>query len=349
MKLRGLIAEAQAIARLPEVYAERCVHARAEVASCERCLEACPSLAWELYEDQMAIDPQRCDGCGLCAAVCPEGAVYRPHETALGRRGSQLQAFVCCAKANLEATAATLPCVHALGLEQLARWHAQGVRRVVVCTSACSHCPRGAGESLLTRTALLNRVLSQRDAPPLVVETLAGGPWQAAFADALPEDDTPRLSRRGFLSRVFGAAADRASAAGEGRQWRPPGTYLPGPASPRAALYAPSIDPARCNGCDACVRVCPHGALALAQHGDAYLIEADACTGCGLCVDLCDRQAMRVTRAGSPAASRLPLATGRCRSCGAEYHKPAAKGRSEPLCHVCRRVNHRRGLFQVLP
>jgi heterodisulfide reductase subunit A len=43
---------------------------------CERCIEACPygarTLDWEL--EKIVVNPAMCQGCGACAAVCPNSA-----------------------------------------------------------------------------------------------------------------------------------------------------------------------------------------------------------------------------------------------------------------------------------
>ena len=45
---------------------------------CERCIEACPYEARLLDPDleKVLVNPVRCQGCGSCAAVCPNSASY---------------------------------------------------------------------------------------------------------------------------------------------------------------------------------------------------------------------------------------------------------------------------------
>ena len=47
-------------------------------AVCERCIEACPygARALDPDEDRIVVNPVMCQGCGACAAVCPNDAAY---------------------------------------------------------------------------------------------------------------------------------------------------------------------------------------------------------------------------------------------------------------------------------
>jgi ferredoxin len=113
---------------------------------------------------------------------------------------------------------------------------------------------------------------------------------------------------------------------------------------------APRIEPARCTGCDACIRLCPQEALVLdaASPEPSYRLVPDDCTGCGLCVDVCADQAITLVPFASAEPSQLALAQGTCRDCGVIFHRPAAgDGGDHARCPICERTRHRRNLFQV--
>ena len=60
---------------LPTVITERCVHTQLTQASCRACVDSCPVKAWVLDDETLSIDTGACDGCGLCASACPQGAI----------------------------------------------------------------------------------------------------------------------------------------------------------------------------------------------------------------------------------------------------------------------------------
>jgi ferredoxin len=292
-------------------------------------------------DEQLAIDPERCDGCGLCVAHCPEGALA---QTAVSpeRYAGDPQVTLVCARAGAARRGWSVPCVNAIGLEQVLYLYHSGLRRLSLQIADCGACPHADDRGLGYRLGAINGLLVQRRLPEIAVQLLSADRDQGPSAAG-----GPSLSRRGFFAHVAGAAAGLRSE-GVDREWRPPGSHLPSPLVGDPVPFAPRIDAGRCNGCDACVRICPHGALTLNDARDAYLIRAESCSGCGLCSDICQHDAVSVTAWGTAEQRQLALRPGTCRACGADYRRPATDEDGASLCHICSQVNHRRHLYQVL-
>jgi len=254
--------------------------------------------------------------------------------------------------------AGIVPCIHALGLRDLARLAAAGCGRLIVATGDCDACPRGDLVRLQSRLADLARLLDSRGLPVLRLERLPADRWQAA-RDAAAPDTGPAMGRRFFLRRGLGLAADQAAsafglAAAEREGIQTVARLLPDTAR-RGALapVAPSIDATACTGCDACVRLCPQQAIRLERAGPeaealAYRILPDDCTGCGICVDLCADRAVRLEQWVPAAPATLPLREATCARCRVHFHRPAfAAGATPALCPICARRSGTDRLFRV--
>lgn len=358
-RLDALVDEWQALGRTPEVHAERCVHASVQVATCSACVEACPQNAWSLDAAGLNLDTAACDGCGLCASACPEAALSMPE--AMGERqiplredpDNGLTAEIRC-RAVSGADRGALPCAHALGVREVLGLYHYGVRCLDVRHGDCDQCPRGTSPMRLdTVVSPLNRALSDRGHPNLVFRRV--GPGHASVGHA--ERPSRRVSRRGFLRGAVAEAVTytvqplRLGASGPDSPPRSAGERLPRRSPGDRLPSVPRIDEARCIGCDACTRLCPHGALVREQasEGPAYGVYPEHCTGCGVCIDVCDAGAVTVDRWAIPGAAHVALEKHQCRACGAPYHLPSSQALNDWLCPICARVNHYQNLFQVQP
>jgi len=73
-----------------------CAHARNRISACNRCIEACPTLAITSLAERIQVDPYLCQGGGTCAAVCPSGAiryVYPDLANLLARLRAAIKAY----------------------------------------------------------------------------------------------------------------------------------------------------------------------------------------------------------------------------------------------------------------
>ncbi len=344
--------------RLPEVVAERCVHSQAELASCRRCVDRCPLDAWVIDEEQLGIDTTRCDGCGLCVPACPGQAIAQeqfPVEREW--RGRSIAMAICDPAARVlgeaggEIEAARVRCLNAFGIDDVLRLYRGGVRHWIISHQECARCARGVGDDLARVVRRVNRLLRSRGLPRIAWSSLPAAQWLGAMRKTDCWASGSRFGRRGFFGSLLAQGAQQALGETDTARPPPPARYLPVPESGRAALYffVPRIVEESCNGCDACVRLCPREALLYDETLNAYLIQASDCDGCGLCVDACAERAMVVDawRELPEPIVRVPLRGARCASCGVAYHRPAAQpdgGR----CAVCSQIDHQRNLFQVL-
>ncbi len=339
---------------VPQVRAERCVHSHVEIARCQACVDACPRDAWRLSDEALFIDTSACDGCGLCCPACPEAAIEFHGVPAPGECDGKAIVFVGCESA-LPLGPDVLPCVHALGIRDLLRHYRNGMRELVSCTADCDQCPRGAGQRLGDLLDNANAMIASRQLPPIRHRVTNRSEWEQCRQSTPPPTVDFKRSRRHFLKRALAQAgatlADRMAPTSEpGTDDTSPSLLLPDLSPADRLAYVPAIDPQQCDGCDACAKLCPHGAITLVNAPDSeYRIDARRCSGCGICVDVCEQEAVRVRRWSLQDQCRIRLTSDRCHACGTPFHLPAVSPQPPArLCAICRQTNHARNLYQVL-
>ena len=337
--------------RLPEIRGEDCVHAHIETASCRACVEICPKHAWQLSDESLGIDTEACDGCGLCAPVCPQGAILHDHFPFLRQFNQSVIALVACERAVTEPGKGVIPCIHAFSLEEILKlYQKQEVRGFLVCHADCSQCPRHSTLNLSTQLEQINVALAQRKQTGLVYRDVSIDIWREQ-RDKLsqPVVKGPEVSRRNFLrlgAQQVVQETLKAKGMVEEKKFVPPGALLS--ASDTAIFpYVPYLQPELCNGCDACLQVCPHRALLLDLEQARYVVNAENCSNCLMCQDVCAQKAIQVVQWAIPHAIQFSLHTARCKHCGRPFHRPVEYQADASTCHVCSQVNHYRNLFQV--
>lgn len=344
--------------RLPEIIGERCVHALLENATCDRCIAVCPHDAWVLDDEMLGVNAELCDGCGLCAPACPQGALIHEHQP-VPRFWKGLQiAFAACERAEVEHQEGVIPCLHAFSVQDLLQLYRQGYTDLVVCSGDCDDCLRGNASRLEGLVQRVNQLLGSRELPPLQLQHLAPQQWQVLLEKTSAEMRGPPVNRRGFLTRtVKGGVAEAMTLAGLADSHQlafvPPAELLPGEAAEQHVMpNVPVVDAGRCDGCDACANLCPHEAIRLVNSDEGtrhYQIEANRCSGCGVCEDVCEQEAISLLHWVASQQTSVSLKTGRCRRCGISYHVPDQQHSDYvDLCRICARVNHQQNLYQVL-
>lgn len=352
-RLTGTPARAVAI---PDLAGERCVHARIETARCRACVEACPRGAWIIDDERVGIDTEACDGCDVCVPACPEGAIIsaRPRDAEIRSWRGRPAVFRACERAGVSAEAGVIPCVHSIGLTDLLRLYRRGVRDWIVSAAPCESCPLGTAPRFQEAIHQAQTLLSSRELPPLTLTVLEPQRWSATANQAAPYLEDAAVNRRGFFRKALRVAVDTAMETAGAPDTRAPfapaATWLPETGPNAVQLYQPAIDPQRCNGCDACARLCPHQAIALERLPTAlqYRLDGQRCTGCGICQDACDQNAASVIALRPQQTRAVPLLERRCPACGTPYHQPAAHPSSAEFCRICTRTRRTRLLFQTL-
>jgi NAD-dependent dihydropyrimidine dehydrogenase PreA subunit len=355
--LPGIGQSAEALVRMPDVRAERCVHSLIEQSTCRSCIDACPNGAWVINDEMLGIDQSLCDGCDLCVPACPESAIVQRFRPAVRETPRGNLALACCERARISGDGIPrMPCLHAIGTSDLLEMAGEQVRYLITSTGDCSGCPRGKVQRLQDRLDAVNALLSNRSSPVIAQVAWDAEGWLAIWHQVETQKREKPLSRRGFFRVAVAAPTHHVEALVERAEGRftPPGRLLPRRSPTDWTPFAPVIDPTKCDGCDACARLCPHAAIRIeieAGRAEAYAIIADDCTGCRLCRDVCDKEALTLQSWGPVKQERVPLSSYRCRSCGVNYHLPTVDGigdRVSELCPICTRTGHHGRLFQVL-
>ncbi|MFW2439478.1 MAG: 4Fe-4S binding protein [Arenicellales bacterium] len=355
--LHDLIKRVRHDFKLPDIIGERCVYALLETASCRACIEACPQDAWLLSDDSLGLDAEACDGCGLCAPACPQGAIIN-HDQAIAIRkwGGKLIALCACEYTEQASNEGVIPCINSVGLQDILHLQQRGIQQLLMATADCEQCKRGNKNRLSDRVASLNAALQKTHSAGIKLSCLPLDAWQRILSDEAVSPVGPRVDRRNFLRTLASTNLEYGMKQADSfmlgnAPFVPPGQLIPNPSSQTLWPYLPIMDAGRCNGCDACVKLCPQGAIVLdkADGGGCYRLDPMRCSGCSICVDVCEREAISIRQWLMQEQHELGLKDSRCTACGVLFHLPADHTLAEfLLCQICSENNHYKNLHQVL-
>lgn len=318
---------------LPEIDADRCVLDKVVAASCRACIDACPRGALVDGEAALGLDTEICDGCAICAAACPQGAIAvdRP-AVAISPNDGRI-GLAACSTAVLAAGKGVMPCLHAIGCDELAGLYGGGMRHLIIAQGDCAVCKPRLRSGLDETVEGITRLVVHRGLEPLRVEKVPPSRW------ARLRDETMTPSRRSLLTALRPGRQQVANSRGHVQK---AALALPaGRTTTPLDPCVPGIDPSNCTTCDACARICPEAAIRLEtdRGAVAYVIEPARCSGCQLCIDVCDRGAVSVDKWGSSGPARLRLDTRQCASCGNVYRELIGSSATRGLCRSAQRAD----------
>ncbi len=354
---KHLLATISHESRLPEIDADACVYATFDQANCKACVDACPRQAWVLDDDALGLDADACDGCGLCVPVCPGGALHIHFPWVIRSLGDQRIALLACEYSDSNENVDTLPCIHALGLRQLLQLYNAGIKHLLVDTAECGKCTRHQQPDIHHQLEQLNSLLHERKKPVMKIFQRSSKLWKTIFNTDDVSKQSLQLPRRHFLRGAIQlhrllSVSDPLN--NPRLQTIPPGRLLPITENTEQHWpWSPRLDENLCNGCDACIKLCPTDALQLIQDEDTsssgYQLDPADCTGCGICTTVCELQAITVHKHSLSTPRTIRLNEKLCTACGNTFHLPHSGTQSEvSFCRVCQQHNHSKNLFQVL-
>ncbi len=298
----------------------QCSRLRHMKATCTRCMDHCPQHAIS-FDETIRIDTDKCNDCGICAGVCPTGALEAtgPTSAELVQRISQLAHREClvfgCSKAfkGSDERAIGVNCIGRVDSSILVAAVAHGINQVLLVDDPCQDCPSAIGRKVAAQAVAESNALTQAFGIAPRVSFASEVPFQMA-ASASPDT----LSRRAFFTTFFrdtqAAAALTVSTVLEKEPQKKAERVtgeLPQRASAKRRLLLEQLPrlgqltnpdfqmengswaacriKESCTACRMCALFCPTGALSKIERDGKPVLEfrVSQCTNCRMCTEVC--------------------------------------------------------------
>lgn len=285
-----------------------CAHGRSGIGACRRCVDACPANAITSLLDleRIEVNPSLCQGGGVCASVCPSGAIRYVFPTVkdqLERISRGLAAFreaggrdpillLHGSSAEPEGLAENIV---ALPLEELGSagmdlWFsslAYGARAVWLYRDA--GLVERVAEALDLQRGFAGAILDGLGAAGGAIRWV--GPNDSALSTGvddglMPDIEPARFAALGGKRTVIYLALDHLV-----QQLNTP-SEPPIPLPQGAPFGRIEVNRDKCTLCMGCVSVCPAKALADGGEEPKLLFYEQNCVQCGLCEKACPEDAI---------------------------------------------------------
>lgn len=284
-----------------------CAHSRAAKIACTRCIDSCPAQAITSLGDTIEVNSHLCQGGGVCATVCPSGAISYAYPQAkdllsnirillrtYAQQGGQeaVIAFVtetdegaACLSEQNNILSIRIEELASVGLETWLSVLAYGARTVLLVDNGSL--PEKVAQQLHRQLEIAGEILSAMNYDPDSIQLVTITDMLQRQPVLMPEMIAASFSASDGKRQAAFFAIDHLYQ--QAAKTRPMVTLNSG-----AMFGSVSIDK-QCTLCQACVSACPGKALH-SGHGvpQIQFVEAN-CLQCGMCTRTCPENAITIT------------------------------------------------------
>lgn len=297
-------------------------------AECRLCVDYCPQECVEFEDGGIAINEERCTGCGICTNACPSGALTMDKfndKELLERlrdiiKDEEFITLTCSSEENYKglklrknACLIRVPCVGILKESHILDIFLSGGREVWL-RSSCNDCSSIRGREVINQMAQYARTLSNALSIEGEVVISEDFPVVKKGKRVKPREilPAPHYSRRDFFTMFSNKINELKSGKDEDGMYQPPDAELPekreillemlnGHEEIQDSVVKKGSFPGyqlnikdNCTLCDKCALFCPTGALTRFEDGKEARIDfrSSYCVGCYQCEELCPEGAL---------------------------------------------------------
>lgn len=284
--------------------ADICAHARSGQTGCRRCIDSCPTVAITSLPESIEVDPYLCQGGGICATVCPTGAIRYVYPQAADtlecirmmldryrKRGGWQPIIGFISEADygrigpmpdtlLPVIVEELPSVGIdIWLSSLA-YGAAGVRLI-----QAGSVPAHVEAVLLRQLRVAHDLLEGLRYPASCIQYIAVGDLKSPPAAVMPDIHRATYATLNGKRQTLFLSIDHLV-----KQADQPAAEIA--LSPDAPLGRIHVNQGRCTLCMGCASVCPTKAIQAGNDVPRLAFIESNCVQCGLCSAACPEDAI---------------------------------------------------------
>jgi len=283
-----------------------CAHGRSGITGCSNCIDACPAEAITSLIESVTVNPNLCQGGGICASVCPTGAIryvypsamdtLRSVRTLLDRyyeaEGSNpVIAFVAADESGIlnhkpaNLLVVTVEELASIGLEVWLSALAYGAKSVLLVDAGSM--PDGVAEFLQSQLKTARGILHGLGYEDKAIRVVDHQSLQQQC------DVEKGISIAKFA--IFAGSLEKRRTALQAidhlyNQSRTAQQII---ALPEQSLFGRiHVDPGACTLCMSCTSVCPSKAISAGNDLPKLEFHENNCVQCGICASACPEHAI---------------------------------------------------------
>ena len=282
----------------PKYYVDKCIKSKSSKSNCEKCYDACPHDAIELYKKGIKIT-DKCNYCGICTSYCPSNAISDGGRKFCRHRD---EIFVVCSqqeKKDIKDPNIRVDCLRLFSSKILLNLYIRGIRKIQINIDKCEDC--SYSHNIEEELAFANEILKKLNKPLMKIEEMELDMIYEGLKKSEEIKSEQTVDRRNFFKQlakeIFSVGYEIAPPTMKEDGWK--GLIqiiktLETEETKGVSLYNVHIDNEKCIECNACIKLCPEKIWN--KIDDGLQTEAYNCTGCGLCKDICPTKAIHIEK-----------------------------------------------------